>query len=68
MVIFRLDGSDHLPQLLAARILAPVCDVGGACLLYMHLGKGRPLMSRFRRSAIRLSNGWPNGRNRGISG
>ncbi|HEX7344820.1 MAG TPA: hypothetical protein VF398_11175, partial [bacterium] len=39
---FRLDGSDHLPQLLTARLLRRLVDVGGACLLYMHLGKGRP--------------------------
>jgi hypothetical protein len=39
---FRLDGSDHLPQLLSLRFLRRLVEVEGACLLYMHLGKGRP--------------------------
>ena len=39
---FRLDGSDYLPQLLTAKFLRRLVEVGGACLLYMHLGKGRP--------------------------
>jgi len=39
---FAMDGSDDLPKLLSLKFLRRLVEVGGACLLYMHLGKGRP--------------------------
>jgi hypothetical protein len=39
---FHKDGSEFLPELLSARFLRRLVETGGACLLYMHLGKGRP--------------------------
>ncbi|RJP79162.1 MAG: hypothetical protein C4524_05805 [Candidatus Zixiibacteriota bacterium] len=39
---FSRDGGAQLPELLSLRFLRRLVDVGGACLLYMHLGKDRP--------------------------
>jgi hypothetical protein len=39
---FARDGSDNLPELLSMRFLRRLVESGGACLLYVHLGKGRP--------------------------
>lgn len=39
---FHKDGADNLPELLSLRFLRRLVESGGACLLYVHLGKGRP--------------------------
>jgi hypothetical protein len=39
---FNKDGGDNLPELLSLRFLRRLVESGGACLLYNHLGKGRP--------------------------
>ncbi|TKJ41545.1 hypothetical protein CEE37_02990 [candidate division LCP-89 bacterium B3_LCP] len=36
------DGSDSLPDLITSKNLRRLVDIGGAMLLYVHLGKGRP--------------------------
>lgn len=38
---FDKGGSDYLPELLSPKILRRLVEVGGAMLLYTHLGKGR---------------------------
>lgn len=39
---FHKDGSDNLPEILSLTFLRRLVETGGACLLYTHLGKGRP--------------------------
>jgi hypothetical protein len=39
---FIKDGADNLPELLSLRFLRRLVESGGACLLYIHLGKGQP--------------------------
>jgi hypothetical protein len=39
---FHRDGSESLPELLSPHFLRRLVETGGACLLYTHLGKGRP--------------------------
>ncbi|MFH1862231.1 MAG: hypothetical protein ABH878_05400 [bacterium] len=39
---FLQDGGDNVPELLSHRVLKELTDNGGASLLYVHLGKGRP--------------------------
>ncbi len=43
---FHLDGSDNIPQLLTVKNLNRLIEVGGAILLYTHLGKGRPSLEK----------------------
>ncbi len=39
---FAKDGTKFIPELLSLRFLRDLVAAGGACLLYMHLGKDRP--------------------------